>query len=209
MRENIWIETMFYIAAGYLSGSILFAPVAARLFGKSEMIENSEDKNPGAFNAFHYGGFFCGLVTLAGDMLKGFLPVFLYLQDHFVGFWLPVAFVLAAPVLGHAFPIFHHFQGGKGIAVSFGCLLGLIPFWLPALTLAGVFLFFSLVLKITPNFYRTALTFPASLVLMIILMGWNNSVILGFLLITGIVCLRLHLSPEEREPMMVKLLWIS
>lgn len=209
MRTIAWIHTLFYIITGYLAGSILFAPLAARLFGKTEMMENSDDKNPGAFNAFHYGGFFCGLVTLAGDMLKGFLPVFLYLQDNFALFWLPAALVLAAPVLGHAFPIFHHFQGGKGIAVSFGCLLGLIPFWEPALTLAGVFLFFSLVLKVTPHFYRTALTFPVSLVLMTIMMGLNNSITLGFLLITGIVCLRLHLSPEEREPMMVKLLWIS
>ena len=123
MRESVWIETIFYIGAGYLSGSILFAPVAARLFGKDEMIENSEDKNPGAFNAFHYGGFLCGLVALIGDILKGFIPVFLYFQDNFGMIWLPAALVLAAPVLGHAFPVFAHFQGGKGIAVSFGCLL--------------------------------------------------------------------------------------
>lgn len=206
MRESVWIETIFYMAAGYMSGSILFAQVAARLFGKDQMIENSDDKNPGAFNAFHYGGFLCGLVTLVGDVMKGYLPVFLYLHNHIPGSRLSTAFVLAAPVLGHAFPVFHHFQGGKGIAVSFGCLLGLLPFWQPLLILAGVFLFFSLVLKITPHFYRTALTFPVSLVLMIILMGWDDSVTLGFLLITGIVCLRLHLSPEEREPMMVKLL---
>ncbi len=199
-------ETIFFVTAGYLSGSILFARATARLFGKDGMIENSEDKNPGAFNAFQYGGFLCGVVTLLGDILKGFVPVFLYFHFTRRVSGISAALVLAAPVLGHAFPVFTHFQGGKGIAVSFGCLLGLLPFWKPAVILAGVFLFFSLILKISPHFYRTAMTFPISLVCMAIFIGWN-SVTLGFLLITAIVCLRLHLSPEVREPMMVNLPW--
>ena len=66
---------------------------------------------------------------LCGDLLKGFIPVFLFASTHEEGiFFMPGALVLAAPVLGHAFPLFHRFRGGKGIAVSFGCLLGPMPF---------------------------------------------------------------------------------
>lgn len=200
-------KSIFYIAVGYLSGSILFARIAARLFRKDGIIENSKDKNPGTVNAFQYGGFFCGLFTLTGDVLKGFLPVFLYLHGADRISPVSTALVLAAPVFGHAFPAFFRLKGGKGIAVSFGCLLGLLPDWIPAAILAGTFIFFSLILKISPDFYRTAAAFLVSLVLMVILTGFSG-ISLGFFLITCIVCYRLHISPEEREPMMVKPLWM-
>ena len=57
-----------FILLGYLSGSVLYARVFARLFGKEEMIENSRDRNPGTANAFMYGGFWCGLLTLICDI---------------------------------------------------------------------------------------------------------------------------------------------
>lgn len=196
-----------FVLLGYLSGSILFARIAARLFHKEDMIENSSDGNPGAANAFTGGGFLCGLFTLVGDLLKGCLPVFVFVR---YGGGLPsapaMALVLAAPVLGHAFPLYHHFRGGKGIAVSFGCLLGLLPMWQPAAILAACFIFFSVILQISPHFYRTMVTYPCALLCMIFLVRLTG-VTLGFFLITGIVCLRLHLSDEKREPMKVRILW--
>ena len=71
------IRTFLFFAFGYFSGSILFARVYAALFNK-DIIENSKDKNPGAANAFMHGGMLCGTLTLIGDILKGFLPVFLF-----------------------------------------------------------------------------------------------------------------------------------
>lgn len=199
---------MVYALLGYLSGSILFARIAVGFFGKDGAIEASPDGNPGAANAFA-AGFDCGMVTLIGDIGKGFLPVFLYLRGM-TGFppaEAHLALILAAPVLGHAFPIFYHFKGGKGIAVSFGCLLGLLPMWQPVITLAACFLTFSLILRITPNFYRTAVTYPCTLLLMY-LTRQNSSVTMGFLLITTVVCLRLHLSSETREQMETKWIWM-
>ena len=150
-------EIMTYALFGYICGSILFARVAAALFHQDREYEKSEDGNPGTVNAFRYGGFWCGLITLCGDLLKGFIPVFLFASTHEEEiFFMPGALVLAAPVLGHAFPLFHRFSGGKGIAVSFGCLLGLMPFWRPFVILAGFFLLFSLIVVITPNFQGTA-----------------------------------------------------
>lgn len=62
-------RAIFYTIIGYLSGSVLFARVAERLFHRKGAIEESPDQNPGAFNAFRYGGFWCGLLTLCGDLL--------------------------------------------------------------------------------------------------------------------------------------------
>lgn len=197
-----------YALLGYLSGSVLFAKLSIRIFGKEDAIEGSSDGNPGTANAFA-AGFECGILTLIGDLAKGFLPVFLFLRGT-VGVSPDVhnlAFVLAAPVLGHAFPIYYHFKGGKGIAVSFGCLLGLLPMWKPVAILVACFLTFSLIVRITPHFYRTAVTYPCAL-LMMYLTHQVPGVIAGFLLITCVVCLRLHLSSERREQMEMKWLWI-
>ena len=69
---------VLYILLGYLSGSVLYARIAAKVFHKPQLLQCSPDQNPGAANAFQYGGFWCGVFTLSGDLLKGFLPVFLY-----------------------------------------------------------------------------------------------------------------------------------
>ena len=73
------MEATGYVLYGYLSGSVLYARVFAKIFKKENMIENSKDKNPGTANAFMHGGFLCGVLTLVFDLLKGFLPVFLYI----------------------------------------------------------------------------------------------------------------------------------
>ena len=69
------IKTIGFIFLGYLSGSVLYARIFAALFKKDNMIENSKDKNPGTANAFMYGGFWCGLLSLIVDLAKGVLPV--------------------------------------------------------------------------------------------------------------------------------------
>lgn len=125
------LGTVMFVILGYLSGSVLYARVFSHVFRKEGMLEQSRDGNPGTANAFLYGGFWCGFLTLLGDLLKGFLPVFLFWHaDMPEGphlFW--NGLVIAAPVIGHAFPLFYGGRGGKGIAVTFGCLLGLLPLW--------------------------------------------------------------------------------
>lgn len=201
--------TLLYIMIGYLSGSVLYARIFGRVFKKDGILPESRDHNPGAANAFRYGGFWCGLLTLCGDMLKGFLPVWLYVQeaDSIPFFRQGLLLVLAAPVLGHIFPVFFGFQGGKGIAVTFGCLLGLAPDILPAAVLAFFFIFFSVILKVSPHFYRTIAAYTASCGAMFLL-HIETAICVGFVLITSAVCLRLHLSTEAREKPEVKLLWM-
>ena len=129
------VRAAMFAVLGYLSGSVLYARVFARLFRKENMLEQSRDQNPGTANAFLYGGFWCGTLTLVFDLLKGFLPVYLFLQYGNPGRVHPflVALVLAAPVIGHIFPLFYGLKGGKGIAVTFGCLAGLYPVLQPLL----------------------------------------------------------------------------
>ncbi len=199
--------TILFVLFGYLSGSLMFARILMPLFQKEEGLEDSKDGNPGATNAFLYGGTLCGVLTLTGDVLKGCLPVYLFL-NLVPGIIHPfsLAFVMAAPVLGHAFPIFFRFRGGKGIATSFGCLLGLTMDYRPLLILAASFLFFSLVVRIQPHFYRTIVAFLTALIgVALIEAEWG--ITLGFLLTCGVVCTKLHQSKEERESLKVGFLW--
>lgn len=199
---------LFYAIVGYLLGSILFADVVGKLLFHKDISENSADKNPGVFNAFKNGGFFCGAIALIGDLAKGFFPVFLYLrQGQGQGqspIWLGI--VLASPVIGHIFPIFRGFKGGKGIATSFGVLLGFFPNLKPLLIFAFVFIFFSFVLSITPDIYKTIITYPITLGLLFAL-GDNIGLGLGFLFISVGVLFKLITSKEEKEELKVRLLW--
>ena len=198
------IRTIQFMILGYLSGSVLYARVFSGLLGKEDICRASKDRNPGTANAFTYGGFVCGLGTLLGDLLKGAIPVWLFLRGASDAPTLSLALVAAAPVFGHAFPVFYRFQGRKGIAVSFGCLLGMVPLWQPLALFIGAFLLFSLVIRVTPHFQRTVFSYLLTLVCLV-LTRQPSAVILGFLLITAIVGLRMHMSKEPREALLVRL----
>ncbi len=199
-------EAILFAILGYLSGSVLYANVFGTLFKNKELYQCSADKNPGSANAFKYGGIKCGTLTLLCDLAKGFLPVFCYLQlSPVVKDWtLPL--VLAAPVVGHIFPVFYKFRGGKGIAATFGCLLGLLPYALPVLLFAAAFVFLSVVLRIRPHYYRTIAAYISTDFTMI-LAGVVPAIWCGFLIITAAVTFKMHLSKEEKERLEVKLLW--
>lgn len=202
------MKLLLLILVGYLLGSLLPARFFVRLLAKEDIVAKSPDGNPGTYNAFQCGGFWCGCVTLFSDLLKGFLPVAWY-QERAAEFPVfGIAFVLAAPVCGHAFSVFHRFHGGKGIAVSFGCLLGLFPDLRPAVILAVVFIFLSLVVKISPHYYRTLFTYLVSVCIMPCFVS-ELPVLTGFLLITVIVMVRLILSKEEKGKCEVKIGWKS
>lgn len=202
------MTTITFALIGYLSGSVLYARVFARLFGKTDLVILSKDKNPGTSNAYRYGGFWCGTLTLIFDILKGFLPVFGYLAycGHLELPRSGLYLVLAAPVLGHAFPLFFGWKGGKGIATTFGCLLGLLPLWQPVALLAAFFIFFSVVLRISPHRNRTLVTYCCTALLMAMIRDCAD-VRIGFLVITAAVFLRILTNPEEKEKVEVKLLW--
>lgn len=196
---------LMYLLFGYLSGSVLYARLNARLFDR-DILGSADDHNPGTANAFVYGGFWCGLLTLLGDLMKGLLPVALYLRGLPNGLpTLLTPLILCAPVAGHVFPVTYAFRGGKGIATTFGCLLGLWPYGMPVMTLAAVFLFYSLILRISPNRLRTAatyLTWPLCLLAMRV----PRWICFAVLCMSGMVLHRLHTSPEAKQKPTVRLL---
>ena len=119
----------------YLLGSVSSAIVIARLFGLKDPREVGSG-NPGATNILRYGGKKAAILTLLGDVLKGAVPVFI---AHLLGAdSLILALTMLAAFLGHVFPVFHGFKGGKGVATAFGALaamngwvgLALVGSWL-------------------------------------------------------------------------------
>ncbi len=200
------LAALFYLFFGYVCGSVLFASLAGHLFGK-DVTDGSADHNPGTANAFMNGGFLCGVLTLIGDFGKGFLPVWLcLLRVEDIRDSILFALVLAAPVIGHIFPLFRRFRGGKGIATSFGCFAALLPAPRPLLALAVFFLFFSLILRISPHYYRTIVTYLCTAALLFVL-NEGLAVQIGCGLIAAAVVIRLLCSQEERKPFQVNLLW--
>lgn len=117
------------VAAAYLLGSISFAIVVSRLMGLPDP-RSYGSKNPGATNVLRTGKSAAALLTLAGDAAKGWLAAWLAAR------YLPDAMALAglAAFLGHLYPVYHRFQGGKGVATAAGVLLG-FNVWLGAGTL--------------------------------------------------------------------------
>jgi glycerol-3-phosphate acyltransferase PlsY len=106
----------------YLLGSVSSAIVIARLFGLADPRQVGSG-NPGATNILRYGGKKAAALTLAGDVLKGVIPV---LAAHALGAApLILALTLLAAFLGHVFPVFHGFKGGKGVATAAGALIAL------------------------------------------------------------------------------------
>ncbi len=108
------------VLGAYLIGSVSFAIVVSRLFALPDP-RSFGSKNPGATNVLRTGSKAAAALALLGDGGKGWLAVFL------ASFYAPgaVAFAALAVFLGHLFPVFHRFQGGKGVATAAGVLLGL------------------------------------------------------------------------------------
>lgn len=110
------------IVIAYLLGSISSAIIVCRLLGLPDP-RGEGSGNPGTTNVLRIGGKKAAAITLIGDMLKGLLPVLL---AKLLGAGLTVqALVAVAAFLGHLYPVFFGFRGGKGVATALGVLLGL------------------------------------------------------------------------------------
>lgn len=190
------MKTLWIIIGGYLLGSILFGKIFLKLLKDKDIRKESSDGNPGTFNAFAEGGMLCGVLTLLCDLGKGALPVCLYLKlNGQEPLGMTLAFVMLAPVLGHAFPVYTGFKGGgKAIAVSFGVLLGFFPYLIPTLIPAVFYLLYS-ALKVQPHSKRSILTFSCSIAAALFLLK-ESAIKLGMTFISSVVVAR-HISSEK------------
>lgn len=135
---NNSITTILFIIFAYLLGSVTMAIVLAKLMHLPDPRAHGSG-NPGATNMLRSGNKTAALFTLLGDMIKGLVPVILArFYDVSV---LGQALVAFAAFLGHLYPVFFNFQGGKGVATALGVLLGLAPLLGLAVAITWVIVF--------------------------------------------------------------------
>jgi glycerol-3-phosphate acyltransferase PlsY len=118
------ITDIALILLGYLCGSISTAIIVCRLWRLPDPRRQGSG-NPGTTNVLRVGGKVPAAITLGGDLLKGLAPVLL--ASSFGASEWGLAGTALAAFLGHLYPVFFGFLGGKGVATAFGALLGLAP----------------------------------------------------------------------------------
>jgi glycerol-3-phosphate acyltransferase PlsY len=118
--------TLVFVVFAYLLGSVSFAVLMSKAFGLADP-RSYGSGNPGATNVLRSGKKAAAALTLLGDAAKGWLAVFLaiHFAPHDGQGLLIVALVALAVFLGHVFPVFLKFKGGKGVATALGVLLAL------------------------------------------------------------------------------------
>jgi glycerol-3-phosphate acyltransferase PlsY len=127
LENNMWI-TLAVTLASYLLGSLSFAVIISRVMGLNDP-RSYGSHNPGATNVLRSGNKKAAVLTLGFDAAKGWLPVFALQQwgaEYGLGAG-TAALAGVAAFVGHLFPVFFRFQGGKGVATAAGVLLGVNP----------------------------------------------------------------------------------
>jgi glycerol-3-phosphate acyltransferase PlsY len=145
-----YVATLVAVVLGYLVGSLSFAVVVSRLMGLADP-RTYGSRNPGATNVLRSGNKAAAILTLLGDAAKGWLAVWLAMRfgPRFGVGEAGIAAVAVAVFVGHLYPVFFGFKGGKGVATAAGVVLALNP-WLALATgltwaiVAGFFRFASL-----------------------------------------------------------------
>ncbi|WP_425387483.1 glycerol-3-phosphate 1-O-acyltransferase PlsY [Eikenella halliae] len=148
MADILSVWGLAAVVAAYLIGSLSFAVIVSKFYGLDDP-RNYGSGNPGATNVLRSGRKKAAALTLLGDALKGLVAVLLarWLQSHFGLSDEVVAAVAVAVLVGHMWPLFFGFKGGKGVATALGVLLALS--WPVALICAAVWLMMAFGLKIS------------------------------------------------------------
>ena len=137
------LDTLFILGA-YLLGSVSAAILTCKMLGLPDP-RTQGSNNPGATNVLRIGGKKAAAITLIGDMLKGLLPVLLSRAADLHP--TTQALIGVAAFLGHLYPIFFRFHGGKGVATTMGVLVALS--WPVGLSVVAIWLFIAYGLKVS------------------------------------------------------------
>lgn len=135
---------ILFVTLAYLIGSFSTAIVTCKIMGIKDPRQTGSN-NPGATNVLRHGGKKAAIITLLGDMLKGFVPVLLVSQ--FQSDTLTIALVGLFALLGHIFPVYYGFKGGKGVATYYGAVLGMS--WLVGLIALIIWLTMAALVRIS------------------------------------------------------------
>ena len=169
------MQNALALLAAYLLGSIPFAMISSKVFGLADP-RSYGSGNPGATNVLRSGNKKAALMTLIGDALKGTLAVVIAQQMGFSDTM--IALVALAVFIGHLYPIFLKFKGGKGVATAAGVLLALDP--VLGLAVAGTWL---LVAYVSRYSSLAALIAAAAAPVIAVLMhgATNQTIVVGIL----------------------------
>jgi glycerol-3-phosphate acyltransferase PlsY len=190
---NVMQHPLTLVVLAYLLGSLSFAVIVSKFMGLSDP-RSYGSKNPGATNVLRSGNKKAAVLTLLFDAVKGWVPVAVLL--HFgAAYGLAEGVAAAAGLaafLGHLYPIFFRFEGGKGVATALGVLMGVSPLLglAVAITWLGIAWFFRysslaalLAAVLAPVYYAMAADGPL----------WDfNGAIFGMLCVMGILLVWRH-----------------
>lgn len=141
---------VFFTLIGFLSGSLMFSYGLPKLLKGVDVRDIAPDRNPGGANAIRAAGVGIGLLCIALDILKAFLPVYAAVACAGVR-GMELVPVAAAPVFGHAFSPFLKFHGGKAVAAFYGVLLALWPLSHIVLLPAAAMILFKFLAVVKPD----------------------------------------------------------
>ena len=176
---------LFYILAAYLIGSFSSAVVVCKVMGLSDPREGGSN-NPGATNVLRLHGKPAAIITLTGDLLKGLIPIL-------IGKALNVPDVVLASMglaafMGHLYPVFFGFEGGKGIATFIGVIFGTawqvgVAFMITWFVIAKLFKFSSLaalvgslVSILAVSYFLPPPYYLIAMIIMVIFIFWRHKV---------------------------------
>lgn len=173
------------IIFAYLCGSVSSAILVCRIARLPDPRENGSG-NPGATNVLRIGGRVAAAAVLVFDILKGMLPVWLAYKLNVSPLYLGLTAIAAC--LGHIYPVFFHFRGGKGVATAFGAiapigwdLTGLMTgTWLLTVLLSGYSSLGAIISALIAPFYvwwfKPQFTFPVAMLSCLILMRHHDNI---------------------------------
>ncbi len=142
--DNVIYSALVFSALAYLIGSFSTAIITCKIMGIEDP-RSTGSNNPGATNVLRHGGKKAAIITLIGDMLKGLIPVLIATQLQMENTVIALTALFA--LLGHVFPVYYGFKGGKGVATFYGTILAIN--WQVGLIVLLIWLLIAAILKIS------------------------------------------------------------
>ena len=173
-----WLPIILAIG-GYLVGSIPFGIVVSKCLGAPDP-RTAGSRNIGFTNVLRVSGKMAGMLTLAGDMGKGWLVGWLAALTSEHEAWMLI--IALSPILGHLFPVFLRFQGGKGVATAIGAVGGIAP--LVGLELIAIWLLTAALWRYSSG---AALATFCALPILGVLTGKSGLFVMFSLAVTGLI----------------------
>ncbi len=173
---------LLYIFLAYLIGSVSFGILASKIFSIADP-RTMGSKNPGATNVLRSGNKYAAIFTLIGDMLKAILVVTVAQSLNLPNYFF-IAVALSV-LIGHMYPIFYNFKGGKGVATALGILLAIN--WMLAILVLSVWICIFLLSKYSS---LSAMTAAISAPFFVYILGLDQSMMIISLALSILVLSR-------------------